>query len=281
MIDVQTFSYHCHTNFSDGKDTLLDMVMRAKEIGFTELGISDHLIVHKDFAVSKSWPFIRLRSCPHIYNNDFKRILPSYQKHCEAIRRCAKELNFKLYVGFEVDYFTYDGWLDELKEFLKQLDYDYLISGNHMLFAENGRDVFEINDLPEICSDISLCHKYLQRHFTTINESIKSGLFKFVAHIDYARKLGDKYCGKNSFEKEKQEIINSLEKYGVGTELSTKGLRKIGDFYPCDWLRKEISQKNITVVISDDAHKISEVGKDFAKAEETLKKYGMVNRLHF
>jgi DNA polymerase (family 10) len=35
-------TFHCHTDWSDGKDTLLDMVQAAKKCGFKYFGIGDH-----------------------------------------------------------------------------------------------------------------------------------------------------------------------------------------------------------------------------------------------
>src|SRR5262249_9789104 len=35
-------TFHCHTDWSDGKDTLLDMVQAAKNLGFKYFGIGDH-----------------------------------------------------------------------------------------------------------------------------------------------------------------------------------------------------------------------------------------------
>ena len=54
-MSTQNFSYHTHTNFSDGKNTVLEMVKRAKELGFCELGISDHLSIHKNMQKSLSY----------------------------------------------------------------------------------------------------------------------------------------------------------------------------------------------------------------------------------
>lgn len=281
MKNIQTFSYHCHTTFSDGQNSLEEMIRNAEYLGFTELGISDHLIVHKDFSKSLSLPYIHKRGFSHIYNSEFKTILPAFQRHCDEIRRLSAKTKVKLYAGFEVDFFTYDGWFEELKDFLSQLDYDYLISGNHMLFDENGEGVFDMNDLPELCTDKVKIMEYMQRHFRTIGESIKSGVFKFVAHIDYARKLGKEICSAESCQAEKVGVVSLLKKYGVGTEISTKGLRKIGDFYPCGWLLEKIAEANIPVVISDDAHRVSEMADNFETAEKALQKYKIKNRLHF
>ena len=64
----------------------------------------------------------------------------------------------------------------------------------------------------------------------------------------------------------------------TATELSTKGLRKGDDFYPNSNMLKEIAKNNIKVVISDDAHRICELGYKFTEAEEALKNAKILNR---
>ncbi len=39
-------SYHNHTVWSDGRNTVADMVQKAAELGIVELGISDHFVLH-------------------------------------------------------------------------------------------------------------------------------------------------------------------------------------------------------------------------------------------
>ncbi|MDO4161545.1 MAG: histidinol-phosphatase HisJ family protein [Pseudomonadota bacterium] len=281
MTNIQHCSYHSHTNFSDGANTLEEMVEKAKQIGFCELGISDHLIVHKNMSASLSAPMWYKRGHEHIYNNDFKKILPAYQKHCDEIRKFSRLSGFKIYVGFEVDFFTYAGWLDELRDFLSKLDYDYLISGNHMLFDEDCQQLFDLNDLPLLYPDVVQQEEFLRRHFQVINEAVKSGVFKFLAHLDYARKLGEAICPADKFRQEKLQILDSLQKQNMPLEISTKGLRKIKDFYPCDWILTAAKERELKFVISDDAHAAAELGDRFNLAEEALRKHNIFNRLKF
>lgn len=280
-MSMQNFSYHTHTNFSDGRNAVLEMVRQAKELGFCELGISDHLSIHKNMQKSLSCPLWKQRENSHIFRDNFQKSLSEFQKHCEEIRKIAKTEKIKLYVGFEVDYFTYDGWLDELKYFLSQLDYDYVLTGNHMLFDEKCENIFDLYDLPLLYPDIKIQQEFLHRHFVTIKKAVESGVFKFLAHIDYARKLGDSICAADMVKKEKQDILASLQKNKVALEISTKGLRKINDFYPCQWILSEAAKLDISFVISDDAHSVKELGDRFDLAEETLQKNKIFNRLKF
>lgn len=278
---TQEYTYHCHTNFSDGKNTAEEMINQAKKLNFSHIGISDHLIVHKNIEQSPSWSMMKNKTDCHIYRKDFKTALPAYQKHCEELRECSRKHNFKIYIGFEVDFFTYDGWLEELKEFLSSLDYDYVISGNHFLFDEKCETIYNIHkNLIEI-EKKEVIKKLISSHFKAIEKSAKSGLFKFIAHLDYVRKMGDMLYSVDEYKTEKMAVIKSLKDSGTGTEISTKGLRKVGDFYPDEFFLQNIKFFNLPVVISDDAHCISELGGDFYKAEEKLSELGIKNRINF
>lgn len=277
---VQNFSYHSHTNFSDGNNTLEEMVAQAKKLGFCELGISDHLCVHKNIRQSKSWPLWEQHGNSHIFKRDFKEILPDFQKHCEHIRKVSAQSGLKLYVGFEVDFFTYSGWFAELQDFLKQLDYDYIITGNHMLFDEKCESLIDLYDMPVFFKDEVSQKELLQRHFETIEKAVKSGVFKFLAHLDYARRLG-KICSAEKFMPQKLKILDALQCQNRGMEISTKGLRKINDFYPSDEILTEAAKRSIRFVISDDAHAVAELGDRFDLAEAALANHNIQHRIKF
>jgi len=281
MHKIQNFSYHNHTDFSDGSCSLEEMVAQAKKIGFCEMGITDHLIVHKNMEQSPTWDMLKSRYETTVYRRDFKSCLSDFQKHCEHIRKVSKKEKIKLYVGFEVDFFTYNGWLEELKDFLLQLDYDYLVSGNHFIANESGETILNIDCLRGKTDTIKDLPEYIKCHFGAMKKSAESGICAFLAHIDYIRKLGDDICGPLMYVEEKSKVLQALKKNNMGIEISTKGLRKIGDYYPCAQILDEIAKLGIKTVISDDAHSITELGADFDKAEEELAKRQITNRLKF
>jgi histidinol-phosphatase (PHP family) len=282
MLNVQNYSYHSHTNFSDGKNTAPEMVRRAKEIGFSEIGITDHLIVHKNMRQSPSCAVNQyMMQEAHIYNVSFAEILESFQRHCEMLRQLSKTENFPIRIGFEVDFFTYNGWLEELDDFLARLDYDYVISGNHFVFDADCETVYNLTDLPKLSDDCGWYKEMLQEHFKVMKQAVESRRFKFLAHLDYARRLGDEICGPNDFWAEKTAVLDALAANNVPMEISTKGLRKIGNFYPSDNILLDAAKRNITMLISDDAHHVDELGKDFAAAEEKLQQYKIMQRLQF
>jgi len=215
---MQKFSYHTHTKFSDGKNTIKEMVDQAAKLGFEEIGISDHLIVHKNIKQSPSWETIKDNAC----FSEFKTTIDLCNQHADKIRQIGKQKGMKTFVGYEVDFFTYNGWEEELREFLKQIDYDYLISGNHFFISSDGEKIYDIwrfnpKDAPENET------VYLKRHFQTIRQAIESTLFSFLAHLDYAQKI-PAYKEQNH-SKEIAEILTALKETNTGCEISTKGIR--------------------------------------------------------
>ena len=157
----------------------------------------------------------------------------------------------------------------------EKLDFDYLISGNHTLFLDDkGENIAEFYDVLNF--PVEDQKAMIKRHFQTIIKVIESGLFDFVAHLDYARK--HPLCGKDDFIDEKIQVIESLAKHQTAAEISTKGLRKDNDFYPDEKLLKKAIEKGVKFVISDDAHHIDELGYNFEQAEKALLENNCCNR---
>ena len=273
---MQKYSYHTHTNFSDGHNTITEMLRQATELGWQEIGISDHLIVHKDFKQSPSWNKMQHYYGSQIYRTEFKEAVSVFLKHKEEIKKAAKFFPLKVFVGAEVDFFTYDGWLDEFKDFQRQVNLDYYISGNHYMFGSEKDFPIEPEDLSVFIESKEDQQKYIINHFKTLEKASESGLFDFMAHIDYVRR--SPLVGEQNFASEKKHMLETFAKNNTAVELSTKGLRKDGDFYPVHSLLEEMKAQNISVVISDDAHRTSELGQDFSKAELCLQNMNYNNR---
>jgi histidinol-phosphatase (PHP family) len=276
---MQKFTYHSHTNFSDGSDTLEDMLQQAVKLGWKEIGISDHLIVHKNMKQSPVYPYLLQNKASYIYRSSFSKCKEEFMKRSESFRQTARRYPIKVYLGYEVDYFTYDGWEEEFRDFIKDIDHDYLITGNHF-FQTQDQLLLDTASYDQIIDNDSaqIVQQFLRVHYETIAKAVRSGLFVFLAHLDFARRL--KQHALYPMWKERFEVVRALKETGMACELSTKGLRKIGDFYPERPLLEEMIKQNVPIVISDDAHKTSELGYDFDKGEAALQELNCQNRFH-
>lgn len=278
---MQSFSYHTHTVFSDGVNTVDEMLAEAVNLGWSEIGISDHMIIHKNIKKVPYYEFLKAHNQTNIAYDDFDEALSVFNRHAEEVRSLAKKYpSLKVYVGYEVDYFTYNGWQTEFENFCHNLDYDYMLTGNHFFLSEDGEYLLDIscyNSLPDNEKPEPV-ETYVHRHLQTVKRAVDSRLFNFLAHIDYVRKV--KNYNQSLYDNDYDEIIKSLALNNTATELSTKGLRKSDDFFPCHNLLLKIINKNIPLVISDDAHRCKEVGYLFDKAENTLSELHYTNRFN-
>lgn len=275
---MQALSYHTHTNFSDGKNTLDEMLSQAVALGWKEIGISDHLIVHKNILKSSFYHDSQKRGIANIYRESFEQALKDFSQHSQFVRETAAKYPLKVYLGYETDFFIYKGWESAFKDFIKELDYDYLISGNHYFMSEDGETIYDISTfrLTSSNNQNNTFETFLKRHYQTIEKAVQSGFFTFLAHLDYVR-----YCPMTHqilMLDEQFKIVQKLKNCGMACELSTKGLRRIDDFYPSLPVLKELIRQNIPILISDDAHSCAELGMDFDKAEKLLQREGCQNR---
>ena len=110
---------HCHTNWSDGTQTIKEMALTAKSLGYKYLGISDHA----KLAIANGL--------------DEKRLL----KQMKEIEKADKEIKgIKILKGSEVNILT-DGSLDIKDEILAKLD--YVIAGVHSKFKMSSKEMTE------------------------------------------------------------------------------------------------------------------------------------------
>ena len=271
---MQKFSYHTHTKFSDAENTLEEMLSQAVNLGWEEIGISDHMVIHKDIKNTFFYEKVCRENRPHMAHDDFNEAKEFFARNADYIRKVSKNYPLKVRIGFEVDYFTYDGWEDEFKDFINQIDHDYLLSGNHFFLNNKGDFVGDVSDYKnkEDSDKLGNLDEYIHIHFNNIKKAVKSGLFNFLAHLDYIRKV--KVYESEKFTDDCLQIVKALKETGMGCELSTKGLRKIGDYYPQNNILRELVKEKVPLVISDDAHKTTELGYAFDKAEDVLKEVG-------
>ena len=105
---------HTHTEYSDGENTIRELVMKSIESGYSYLGISDH---------SKTASYANGLSVDDL------------RKQSEEIDKINKEIdNFRVLKGIECDILP-DGNLDYEEEVLKSLD--FVIGAIHSGFKKN------------------------------------------------------------------------------------------------------------------------------------------------
>ena len=267
---MQKFSLHSHTNsygIFDGSNSIEEMIKAAEEKGFTEYGISNHMICYPDYM---------LYPVP-IYFKSFDVALDIYKKLVNDIREAAARYPMKVRVGFEVNFFRNAAWRKKFEKAIKQLDVDYLIGANHDLFDNDFKKVCSIYDIrdkkinlpPEVLAE------WTHNHWRSSIEMVKSGYFDFIAHFDVIKEM---LIPEDSIAEDlKWKMAETLIEHKQPFELNTS-YNRVDEQSPSEELLRELGKNNIPVLISDDSHDTNAICQHFEKAEVLLAKLNYENR---
>ena len=238
--------YHLHTHYSDGKGTPEQYIEKAKAIGFSEIGFSDHLTLTDE---QQDWS-IRLPQ------------LGEYINEISSLKE--KENGIIIRLGLEVDYFPEKE--KEISEILADLPLDYIIGSVHYMgegTVDLGPEFYENKDID----------KLFEAYFSLISRAAASGLFDFMAHPDLVRIF--RYFPSLNAADLYRQLARELKLADVAFEINTNGMNKpLKDFYPDRRYLHIFREEGVPVLVNSDAHKPDRLGQYFEEAYKLLSNAG-------
>lgn len=270
----QTFTLHTHTIGFDGRNTISEMVKRAGELGFTTIGISNHLTVHPDIKSSRFYPIAAKRGYKDIFHDNWPELIEKFTQHYHELDKTINNTNIHILRGMEVDFFESNQWRAQFESVLKELKPDYIIGSCHII--EYNNQLFNVHDMRN--TDPQTQDQVLNLYWRKVRTAIQSGLFTWMAHLDLPKKVG---LGQDEkWIESEQHTINTLAKYNTPIEINTSAFNAdCAEPYPSRRILKMAANKDIPVLLSDDAHHISQIGCNFDKAHEIATQCGIKNFL--
>lgn len=252
-------SYHTHTTFSDGDNTVSEMVKAAVNARIGEIGISDHYVMPPD-GRNVSWS-MRLDGLPDYFN---------------AIKEAQDAFTGKINVryGLEADFFPETA--DQLRETLSQYAFDYVIGSIHFI---NG---FPIDEHKKNWDNLTQPERndVIRDYWNRMLQLAKSGLFDIVGHMDLYKKFGAQPTIDVS-----EDIIAALDaiaEAGIAIELNTSGWYKpIREAYPSAMIVKGCIKRGIPIIITADTHRIADISRDFKRGRALLESMGYTKQIIF
>jgi histidinol-phosphatase (PHP family) len=244
--------YHTHTKLCKHADGVAeDYVKRAIELGFAEVGCSDHSPLPDGFDVESRMTM-----------EDFTA---SYCPMVDDVReRLGKKIKVKF--GIEADYLV--GTEEYMKNFLDENDFDFVIGSIHFLGDwgfDNIKDVLRYKE-----KDV---YEVYVEYFKTLKAAAASRMFDIVGHLDLVKVFG--YRPDRSYDEVLREALKAIKENDLVVEVNTAGLRKpVGEIYPSVEILEIIKEMKIPLTLGSDSHKPQDVGRDFGLAVELVKKYG-------
>jgi len=244
--------YHLHTLFSDGNKDLLDYVAQAKKRKIDEIGFSDHVHFKK-----AAWSM------------DFSA-LSNYVNRINLLRRVS---DISIKTGLEVDFVP--SKMGGLMRVINKFPFDYLMGSVHFIGNWMIDDERQIDEWKKRNVD----HVY-QQYFFLVQEMAESGLFDIVGHLDLVKKFN--FRPKKDISDILLETVEIISKNKMCVEVNTAGLRKpCHEIYPSEKLMKMCFDSGLPITLGSDAHSPIEVGADFNKAANLLRKIGYVKIVRF
>jgi histidinol-phosphatase (PHP family) len=242
--------YHVHTvRCGHAVGRMEDYANSALRLGLSEIGYSDH------------FPLLHTEDPTLSMNLDE---LPAYVREVEEMRERFSGLEIRL--GIEVDYVPQT--LERLRQLLDNFPFDYVMGSLHFIDGwgfddPRFKDGYLSRDLFALWA----------RYFDLLGQAAESGLFDVLAHPDLIKKFG--YRPEEDITDLYRECLDRVARAGLAVEVSTAGLRKpVGEIYPAEDFLRLCRDRDIPVTLGSDAHDPSEVGKDFDKALDLLRRVG-------
>lgn len=271
---MQKFSYHSHTNsfgVYDGHNSAAEMIQKAEDAGFEELGISNHLIYHPNI-----FSGCETSINDKMFHADYNEAVDIYKRTLNEIREAGSKSKIKVYAGFEVDFFPSAQWRCDFEKMINEIKPDYLIGSTHYLRTKDESLMCNLYYLSRSGISHEEAEKLMENYWQNIIEAVKSGYFDFIAHLDVCKLFNLGVAPQ--WDEWKWKVIETLAEYKHPYELNTSGWTKVGDQHPYRWMLEELNKRDVPVVISDDAHKLEHIGQHYERAENLLKDIGYKKR---
>ena len=250
------YSYHNHSNWSDGADSMENMCRSAKKAGLREFGLSDHFVMHPDPAEKDiSWALLAEK-------------LTDYISALQKLKAELDDENFTLRIGLEIDYFAEN--IEQVVEYLKPFPIDYLIGSVHYV----GRFPVDHSAPPWERLSADEKEEICQEYWKKVLGAAECGKFLFLGHLDLIKKFA-LIDNMERFLPHAEKVLDAASRTGTAIELNTSGwFKPCNEQYPSDDILRAAQKRGVPVVINPDAHEAAHVDRNFKIADDLLKSLG-------
>lgn len=267
--DWHTHSKLCH----HAVGTLEDYVKQAVKKGLNTIGFNDH------------FPYEFYDGIENVPHEEYAMKLDEldlYLTSAKDLREKYKDtLNIK--IGFEVEFI--EPQVAVLNSHLNPLlsELDYLHGSVHILILKDGLWPMDDERFIERFDKIDIDDIYAQfyQHIRKMI-SIKKFNFDIVSHFDLPKKFNKLPSKKAEFIEQVSKTLELIKKNDLTMEINTSGFRKaVKEQYPSTEILELMHDLDIPILLGSDAHAPEEVGWEFEKMIQIIKKIGFNQLAHF
>jgi|SRR5579871_1560411 len=248
-VDYQVHSRRSH----DGRATIAQQCERAVELGLNEIGFSEH----KDFDPAD----------PGVNYFDYE----AYMTEIEAARDRWNDA-LLIRAGVEIDYQVW--FEDKIASFLDTHEFDFVLGSVHYV----GRKLLMSPEYNQTRTRESAYRDY----FAAVADSVSTGLFDVVAHLEYANRRGVEAWGPYNpapFRNQLNELFAMMVAREIPLEINTAGLHQGLELtYPtADTVALYAEQGGRRISIGSDAHHPDQLAHAYGLAVKIAQLNGIEN----
>lgn len=246
---MQNFDLHTHSTYSDGKDTVEEIVLAAIGRGMEKIGISDH-----------SYTFFDESYCMK------KDRIEAYK---EEIAFCKEKYKNQIEVlcGIEQDAFSAE----------PTSGYDYVIGSVHYVYKKGAYlpvDESEETLRKILTENFADAYEWTESYYRQLTEMVENVRPDIIGHFDLVTKFNESGC---FFDEKDPRYVNAYKRcidriirYGIPFEINTGAVsrRYRKEPYPSRDIVTYLKGLGATFVFSSDAHQKENLQYGFAEWEK-------------
>lgn len=244
-------TFHTHSTWCDGKNTVEEMIVGAIERKFEAIGFTSHAM----FPYFENWSLGP--SAAKAYVAEVRAAAEKYAKY------------IKVYCGLETDYIP--GVTTPEKSRYAEYGLDYIIGSLHWvnkvavdhtpdILNEGIRDVFG-----------GSAKALITAYHEQLREMVSRYDFDILGHPDLYRKYNVKHPFFDESEQwYRDELVKSADVIAASGKLVEVNTGAIGrgwrdDAYPSDEFRALLRERGVKFVLNSDSHSVDSLDAGFAK----------------
>ncbi|GAB4330311.1 MAG: histidinol-phosphatase [Promethearchaeota archaeon] len=261
--------YHVHTSLCrHALGSMESYVDAAVAAGLPELGFNDHFPM---FFLPSNLPLDSYAMSVGEFKGQY---LP---RVAELRKERAGEI--RVLAGAEVDY--YPGTEELVKKSVEKYELDYVYLSVHVLPSPGGAWCIDDERYRHVYEEKSVDAIWRQ-YLELLERAVRTGTYDVVAHLDLPKKFRHFPSSPDVVSDVVERLVEALVKTGTCVEINTSGWRKaVAEQYPSEDLVEILAGAGVGFVLGSDAHRPEEVGHQFDRAVELLKRQGVDGVVRF
>ncbi len=248
-------------------DLLEDIILRYIALGFTKVGITEHVPPINDQFLYPDEQKLNLTAV------DLNKRFEGYFNELNALKKKYAS-KIKIFTGMETE--TYTGYVDHIKKLISRFQPDYIVGSVHHIddicfdYSKEGYD-----RIASICGSYDIMY---EKYFDLQYEMIKTLKPFIVGHFDLIRIYDEDYKKRLLLPEINQKIKRNLTLIKSLNLVMDFNLRPLArgekEPYITGSILKNVKKMEIRIVPGDDSHGVTEAGLHVDRAIKILQAYG-------